>query len=87
MRKGFTGYQIIGVFSNLGAGSGTYTLALGSAATGFVAGMQVVEVVGCTIYTVDGSGNLQVGMAGGLPRVFYPLEQLRGSGICGAVTG
>ncbi|KAH7413339.1 alpha-amylase [Cadophora sp. MPI-SDFR-AT-0126] len=87
MRKGFTGYQIIGVFSNLGAGGGAYTLALGSSATGFTAGMQVVEIVGCTVYTVDGSGNLQVGMQGGLPRVFYPLAQLSGSGVCSAVTG
>jgi len=87
MRKGFTEYQIVSVFSNLGASGGSYTLALGSSATGFTAGMQVVEVVGCTLYTVDGSGNLQVAMSGGLPRVFYPLAQLSGSGVCSAVTG
>lgn len=87
MRKGFTGYQIIGVFSNLGAGGGAYTLSLGSGETGFVAGDQVVEIGACELYTVDGSGNLSVRMEGGLPRVFYPKSQLVGSGICGAVTG
>ncbi|CZT09340.1 hypothetical protein WAI453_003201 [Rhynchosporium graminicola] len=82
MRKGFTNYQIIGVFSNLGANGGAYTINLNSAATGFTANQQVVEIGGCTTYTVDGSGNLAVKMASGLPRIFYPRAPLVGSGVC-----
>lgn len=83
MRKGFDGFQVVGVFSNLGEGGGAYTLSLGSV-TGFTAGEEVVEIVSCRGYTVDGSGNLGVSMEGGLPRVFYPKAQLVGSGVCGA---
>ena len=83
MRKGDAGYQIIGVFSNLGAGGSSYTLTLPSSDTGFTDSESVVEVLSCTSYTTDSSGNLNVAMAGGLPRVFYPAAQLSGSGICG----
>lgn len=41
-----------------------------------------MEVLACTSYTVDGSGDLDVAMAGGLPRVFYPASLLSGSGVC-----
>ena len=83
MRKGFDGNQIVGVFSNKGAGGNSYTLNLAGSATGFTAGEQAVEVLACSTVTVDGSGNLAVGMAGGLPRVFYPMSKVQGSGICG----
>lgn len=87
MRKGDTGYQIIGVFSNLGASGSSYTLTLTSSETGFTASQSLVEVLSCTAYTTDSSGNLAVAMAGGLPRVFYPTAQLTGSGICSSITG
>ena len=83
MRKGDTNYQIIGVFTNLGASGASYTLTLPSSDTGFTASQSVVEIVGCTSYTTDSSGNLAVSMASGLPRIFYPTAQLEGSGICG----
>lgn len=75
------------MFTNLGAGGGSYTLNLAASVTGFTAGQVVVEIGGCTGYTVDGGGNLAVQMAGGLPRIFYPKAQLVGSGICKSVTG
>ncbi len=87
MRKGDTNYQIIGVFSNLGASGSSYTLTLTSSETGFTASQALVEVLSCTAYTTDSSGNLAVAMAGGLPRVFYPLAQLTGSGVCSSITG
>ncbi|KUJ09148.1 alpha-amylase [Mollisia scopiformis] len=86
MRKGATNYQIISVFSNLGAGGSSYTLTLSSAETGFTANQALVEVMSCTAYTTDSSGNLAVAMAGGLPRVFYPEAGLAGSGICSSST-
>ncbi|KAH8791321.1 glycoside hydrolase family 13 protein [Hyaloscypha sp. PMI_1271] len=87
MRKGNTGYQIIGVFSNLGASGSSYTLTLTSSETGFTASQSLVEVLSCTAYTTDSSGNLAVAMAGGLPRIFYPTAQLTGSGVCSSITG
>jgi alpha-amylase len=87
MRKGDTGYQIIGVFTNLGVSGPSYTLALSSNETGFTESQSLVEVMSCTSYITDSSGNLAVAMAGGLPRIFYPTAQLTGSGICSEITG
>jgi len=42
----------------------------------------VTDVVRCKNVTVDGSGNLDVTVAGGLPNVFYPAKLLSGSTIC-----
>jgi alpha-amylase len=82
MRKGDSGYQIVGVFTNLGADGASYTLTLPSSDTGFTASQSLVEITGCTLYTTDSSGNLAVAMASGLPRIFYPTAQLEGSDIC-----
>lgn len=81
-RKGSTGSQIVGVFSNKGANGNSYTLTLPSSDTSFTSNEQVVEVLSCTAYTTDSSGNLAVAMSGGLPRVFYSRSSLNGSGIC-----
>ena len=67
MRKGFDGYQIIGVFSNLGANGSGYTLTLGN--TGFSSGQVVVEVLQCTTVTTDSNGDIPVPMGQGLPKV------------------
>lgn len=82
MRKGSAGSQIVGVFNNQGASGGSYTLTLSSSATGFTASQSVVEILTCTAYTTDSSGNLNVAMAGGLPRVFYPAAKISGSDVC-----
>jgi alpha-amylase len=87
MRKGNTGSQIIGVFTNLGASGASYTLTLSSTETGFTASQSVIEVMSCTAYTTDSNGNLAVAMAGGLTRVFYPAAGLSGSGVCSSITG
>ena len=83
-RKGSNGYEMIGVFNNLGSGGSTYTLSLSG--TGYAAGQVVTEMMSCTNVTVGGSGSLAVPMAGGLPRVFYPASVLTGSGICSKST-
>jgi alpha-amylase len=81
MRKGYDGKQIITVLSNKGSSGSSYTLSLRN--TGWSARTSVVEMLTCTTASVDSSGNLQVPMASGLPRVYYPTAQLTGSGICG----
>ncbi|OBT65738.1 hypothetical protein VE03_03348 [Pseudogymnoascus sp. 23342-1-I1] len=87
LRKGNAGLQTVGVFTNKGASSSAYTLTLSSANTGFTANQAVVEVISCTAYTADSSGNVVIAMSGGLPRVLYPSANLSGSGICSALTG
>ncbi|KAI9819517.1 MAG: hypothetical protein M1827_006965 [Pycnora praestabilis] len=66
MRKGFDDNQIVAVLSNKGAEGSSYTLMLGN--TGFTVGDNVMEVLGCTQVTVDGSGNIAVAMGQGLPK-------------------
>lgn len=86
MRKGFTGYQIISVFTNAGSLSSSVTLSLSSSATGFTANQRLVDVMSCTALTTDSSANIAVSMTGGLPRVLYPLVRLSNSGICPSLT-
>ncbi|KAL9074386.1 MAG: hypothetical protein Q9157_004413 [Trypethelium eluteriae] len=85
MRKGYNGSQIITVLSNLGVFGSNYTLSLSATETGYTAGMDVTELLGCTNTTVDNSNTLEVRMGQGLPKVFYPTELLAGSGMCGTI--
>ena len=80
MRKGLDGSQIVSVFTNVGTNGASYTLTLGN--TGYAAGESIVELLTCTTVTVDGSGNLDVAMGGGSPKIFYPAAQLEHSWIC-----
>jgi alpha-amylase len=81
MRKGNNDTQVVGVFNNLGAqGYGNLTL-LGTS-SGFDAGMDVVDVLGCKKFTTDAKGDLGINISGGVPLVLYSSKQLEGSGIC-----
>ncbi|KAI9742872.1 MAG: hypothetical protein M1818_003601 [Claussenomyces sp. TS43310] len=86
MRKGNAGTQIVSLFTNVGASGSTLNLDLSADETGFNADQQLVEVLGCNIYTCDSSGNLAASLSDGLPLVFYPLAQLTNSSICASVT-
>ncbi|KAL1883834.1 hypothetical protein VTK73DRAFT_7622 [Phialemonium thermophilum] len=86
LRKGFDGYQVVGTFTNGGSGSSdSFTLLADQ--TGFTPGQELVDVLSCTLFTADGSGNVAVTLSGGLPRAFYPTIRLSGSGICPSITG
>ncbi|KAI9702084.1 MAG: hypothetical protein M1836_001428 [Candelina mexicana] len=80
MRKGFDGNQVITVLTNGGQSSKEYTFALGG--TGFRPGEVLVEVTKCVTVSINADGSLDVAMAQGLPKVFYPARHLSGSGIC-----
>jgi alpha-amylase len=86
MRKGYDGYQVVGVFTNVGSSSSA-TVTLSSSSTGFTASQALVDVMSCTAYTTTSSGGLTVTLSGGLPVVLYPLARLSGSGICSSLTG
>ncbi|KAG9828208.1 alpha-amylase, partial [Aureobasidium melanogenum] len=82
MRKGTTGSQVIGLFTNKGS-SGSSSFTLSSSASGFTAGQAVTDVLSCTSYTADSNGNIAISVNAGAPRVLYPTSKLAGSGLCG----
>ncbi|GAB7350076.1 hypothetical protein MBLNU459_g0743t2 [Dothideomycetes sp. NU459] len=81
MRKGYNGSQVITVLSNLGAGGSNYTLNLSN--TGFESGEEVMEMLTCESAVVAEDGRLPVPMSQGLPRVYYSMDNLDCTGICG----
>lgn len=81
MRKGFTGGQIVSVYSNYGS-NGSATLALAAEDTGFTAGQTLVDVMSCTAFKATSNGDLGVTIGKGLPRVLYPESVLSGSPFC-----
>ncbi|CAD0045401.1 unnamed protein product [Aureobasidium pullulans] len=81
MRKGYDGYQTVTVLTNKGASSSNYTLSVTN--TGYVNGTEVVDVLSCEALTAGQSGTLTVPMSQGLPKIYYPVEVLDCSGICG----
>ena len=83
MRKGYNGSQVITVLSNYGVFGSNYSLRLSASETGYTAGMEVTELLGCTNSTIDPTSTLEVLMGQGLPKVFYPTQLLAGSGMCG----
>ncbi|KAK1778845.1 alpha-amylase [Copromyces sp. CBS 386.78] len=81
MRKGSSGKQVVGVFTNVGASSST-TVTLSSSASGFSANQQITDIVSCDSFTTDSGGSITVTLSGGLPRILYPTAVLSGSEIC-----
>lgn len=79
MRKG----RALTVLTNSGADTYAYTVELGFPAHRFQPGTRLTEIVSCVSRTVDGTGGLEVPMDSGEPRVLFPTEELRGSGLCG----
>jgi alpha-amylase len=77
MRKG----NMVTVLSNKGANGASYSQSIPA---GYTAGTKVTELLSCKTLTADSSGNIEVPMAKGAPRVYYPTSALDGSGICGA---
>jgi alpha-amylase len=75
MRKGGNDTQVIGVFSNVGAGGRGANVSVSASGSGFDGGMQLTEILSCGQYTTDGQGNL--------PLVLYSTLQMKGSGLCG----
>ncbi len=86
IRKGSSGSQVVGVFTNAGSSS-SVTVSLPSSATGFDANQSLVDVTSCTLYTTDSGGGLTLALNGGLPRVLYAKSRLSNSGICSDLTG
>lgn len=81
-RKGETGSQIIGVYSNLGENGAYYNLSLKSAVTGFGNEEKIMEILTCTLLTTSSDGEIIVPMGEGQPKILFPFARLSGSSIC-----
>ncbi|GIZ44985.1 hypothetical protein CKM354_000816900 [Cercospora kikuchii] len=81
LRKGVNDKQVITVLNNDGEGTGDFEIDL--LAHGLAFGTQVMEVLTCTNLTVSPVGVLKVPMGKGLPKIIYPSEYMRNSGLCG----
>ena len=77
MRKG----MMVTVLSNKGASGDAYQQSIPA---GYASDTQLTEILTCAMVTADSNGNIEVPMARGLPRVYYPTDGLSGSGLCGS---
>ncbi|WPJ58090.1 hypothetical protein SMAC4_08465 [Sordaria macrospora] len=85
MRKGSSGKQVVGVFTNVGASSST-TVTLSSSASGFSANERITDIVSCDSFTTNSAGSITATLSGGLPRILYPTVVLSGSAICSSLS-
>ncbi|KAL4873278.1 hypothetical protein BDV12DRAFT_182498 [Aspergillus spectabilis] len=83
-RKGREGRQIVMVLSTQGSNSGAYTIRM---MNGYQPSYVVVDVLSCRTWTVNDMGELRLDMDKGEPRVLFPENLMRGSGLCGYPEG
>lgn len=86
-RKGATGNQVIYVVSNLGSNPPSndpeISVTLKSSGTGFQPGQNITEVLSCKSFLATAhSGDVEVDLSDGSPRIFYPTDSLQNSGLC-----
>ncbi|KAL4890814.1 glycoside hydrolase superfamily [Aspergillus ambiguus] len=79
-RKGREGRQVVMLLSTQGSDSGAYTVRM---MNGYQPGYIVIDVLTCKKYEINDMGELRLDMDKGEPRVLYPENLMRGSGICG----
>ncbi len=77
MKKG----AMVTVLSNKGANGASYSQTIPS---GYTSDTSITELLTCDTLTSDSSGNINVPMANGLPRVYYPTSGL--GSLCGGST-
>lgn len=71
---------LVSVLTNVGAGAANHTFKVDAAASGLAANTQVLDVVQCESFTTDGSGNLDVTLSDGMPRVM--IAQADAGNVC-----
>ncbi|KAL2812802.1 glycoside hydrolase superfamily [Aspergillus cavernicola] len=81
-RKGREGRQVVMVLSTQGSNSGAYTIRM---MNGYQPSVVVRDVLSCRMWRVNDMGELRMDMESGEPRVLFPEEVMRGSGLCGYV--
>ncbi|KAK2788739.1 hypothetical protein FQN52_006495 [Onygenales sp. PD_12] len=73
---------VVTILTNAGAGGGDSQVTVDG--TGYTGGDKVMDALSCEPLTVGDGGSLAVTLSGGMPKVFYPVAALAGSGICEA---
>jgi alpha-amylase len=71
---------LVSVLTNVGAGAANHTFKIDAAASGMAANTQVLDVVQCESFTTDGSGNLDITLSDGMPRVM--MAQADAGNVC-----
>jgi alpha-amylase len=71
---------LVSVLTNVGAGAANHTFKIDTAASGLAANTQVLDVVSCESFTTDGSGNLDITLSDGMPRVM--MAQADAGNVC-----
>ncbi|KAJ5580342.1 glycoside hydrolase superfamily [Penicillium hispanicum] len=79
-KKGVEGRHVTMLLSNQGSNGRPFNLTL---PVSYNAGMVVMDILNCRNHTINNEGELIVGMDKGEPRVFFPVNLLPGSGLCG----
>lgn len=71
---------LVSVLTNVGAGAANHTFKIEAAASGMAANTQVLDIVQCESFTTDGSGNLDITLSDGMPRVM--MAQADAGNVC-----
>jgi len=71
---------LVSVLTNVGSGAANHTFKIDAAASGMAANTQILDVVQCESFTTDGSGNLDITLSDGMPRVM--MAQADAGNVC-----
>jgi alpha-amylase len=71
---------LVSVLTNVGSGAANHTFKIDAAASGLAANTQVLDIVQCESFTTDGSGNLDITLSDGMPRVM--MAQADAGNVC-----
>jgi alpha-amylase len=58
-------------------------MTLTSLATGFHPRQNITEILSCQFTQLDDTGDLEINLHDGDPRIYYPTDSLHGSDLCG----
>ncbi|KAK1760241.1 glycoside hydrolase [Echria macrotheca] len=79
LKKGPAGHQVVFCINNKSSKGDSYQFLLDG---GFQSGDEVIEVLGCTHTTADGTGSFKSFQFDGEPRVYVSRSALQDSGLC-----
>jgi alpha-amylase len=71
---------LVSVLTNVGSGAANHTFKIDAAASGLAGNTQVLDIVQCESFTTDASGNLDITLSDGMPRVM--MAQADAGNVC-----
>ncbi|EME39333.1 glycoside hydrolase family 13 protein [Dothistroma septosporum NZE10] len=82
LKGSIKGAGLLSVFSDLGAIGASTTITIGSGSTGFAANTEFTDLLSCTVFTTDSTGDLVIIISSGLPRALFRTSALAGNDLC-----